>query len=299
MSNYNQNKYLIIVGTNKAGTTSLFKYLSDHPQVAGAYVKQTGFFLDKNYKMAQTHFIHHFDDDPSKYDTYFENITLNTKYKLEASPDYMYSENTPRRLNRFFDENRQVILIFILRNPVDRFLSWYSYAKQIGLVGQDVTLHQFIQMNNDKNKSRAHEHMCFNALETGRYQKYIDRFKKFEFPTYIFDYEKLTANPQKFLMGVAEELSIDSSFYIGYDFKILNATKKVKNTTINNLYIKIKKTYYTSLYRIPAFNKLFSPLLSVVAGLYRSYNLSEKPKEQTDEASLRFLKQYYQEIDRK
>ena len=36
--------YLLIAGVNKAGTTSVFQYLSSHPDVCGSAVKETKFF---------------------------------------------------------------------------------------------------------------------------------------------------------------------------------------------------------------------------------------------------------------
>ena len=37
--------FLVMVGTYRSGTTSLFRYLSDHPQVAPSSLKETGYFL--------------------------------------------------------------------------------------------------------------------------------------------------------------------------------------------------------------------------------------------------------------
>ena len=44
-------RYLIIGGTTKAGTTSLHAYLSDHPQVCASSIKETRFFLDRDYPL--------------------------------------------------------------------------------------------------------------------------------------------------------------------------------------------------------------------------------------------------------
>lgn len=46
--------YLIIGGTTKAGTTSIFRYLSAHPDVCASSLKETRFFLDKDYPLPST-----------------------------------------------------------------------------------------------------------------------------------------------------------------------------------------------------------------------------------------------------
>src|SRR5205085_1010868 len=40
--------FLVLVGTYRSGTTSLFRYLSEHPQVAASSLKETGYFLPVN-----------------------------------------------------------------------------------------------------------------------------------------------------------------------------------------------------------------------------------------------------------
>lgn len=37
--------YVLIIGAMKAGTTSLYRYLEQHPKVSGAVVKEPEFFL--------------------------------------------------------------------------------------------------------------------------------------------------------------------------------------------------------------------------------------------------------------
>lgn len=48
------HQYLIIGGTPKAGTTSLYKWLSDHPDVCPSSLKETRFFLDWDYPLSSS-----------------------------------------------------------------------------------------------------------------------------------------------------------------------------------------------------------------------------------------------------
>ncbi|MCP5333794.1 MAG: hypothetical protein H7A13_10650, partial [Pseudomonadales bacterium] len=42
---------LIIAGAPKCGTTSLFDYLVQHPQVGGSSVKETCYVMDRGYPL--------------------------------------------------------------------------------------------------------------------------------------------------------------------------------------------------------------------------------------------------------
>jgi len=48
---FNNREFLIIGGTSKAGTTSLYTYLADHPQICPSALKETRFFLDSDYPL--------------------------------------------------------------------------------------------------------------------------------------------------------------------------------------------------------------------------------------------------------
>ena len=53
----------LIVGAQKAGTTSMFHYLNQHPQIIGAYNKEVGFFSrDENYKKGNKWYRQFFKD---------------------------------------------------------------------------------------------------------------------------------------------------------------------------------------------------------------------------------------------
>lgn len=101
----------LIVGAARAGTTSLYYYLKQHPDVFMSPKKEIDFFdVDKN-----------FEKGLDWYERYFEGYT-GQKAIGEASPLYMYLEKVPKRIAKVIPD---VKLIFILRNPVDRAYSHY------------------------------------------------------------------------------------------------------------------------------------------------------------------------------
>ncbi|EKU99908.1 sulfotransferase domain protein [Leptolyngbya sp. PCC 7375] len=123
------SKISIIIGTQKGGTSSLFNYLSQHPQVSNSKMKETDFFL-KDAKWC-------------KGIDYYENLyawDLNKHLTaLEASPNYTRSLNNVRKvIQRMKTVDIRYKFIYILRDPVQKIESMRKqgiyqgwYAKQL------------------------------------------------------------------------------------------------------------------------------------------------------------------------
>ncbi|MEW6715877.1 MAG: hypothetical protein AB1345_00005, partial [Chloroflexota bacterium] len=94
ISSEDEKRFLIIAGTTRAGTTSLFKYLSDHPDVCAASVKETGFFLDADYPNPPPT-KYRAEDGLSRYESYFSSCP-EKPVRLEATPGYLYSPGAPQ-----------------------------------------------------------------------------------------------------------------------------------------------------------------------------------------------------------
>lgn len=102
----------IIIGAQKGGTTSLFDYLAQHPDMSLAKRKEIHFF-DKNYRKGLNF-----------YKNYFP-LNWQGKEKLtgEATPYYLFHPLVAERMSQHLPK---VKLIVLLRNPVDRAFSHYQ-----------------------------------------------------------------------------------------------------------------------------------------------------------------------------
>ncbi|MGZ9225178.1 MAG: sulfotransferase family protein [Anaerolineales bacterium] len=115
----------IIIGAQKAGTTSLHAYLSQHPQFLKPYEKEVHFFdggLDPdldNYKKGQAWYRAHFP--------FRRNGSASRVF--EASPLYIFNPLVP---DRMFDLLPEVKIVAILRHPTERAISHYFHEKQRG-----------------------------------------------------------------------------------------------------------------------------------------------------------------------
>jgi Sulfotransferase domain len=111
----------LIIGAQRCGTTSLYRYLLAHPQVRPAYPSKGA---------------HYFDKHPGKslgwYRAHFPAADGTSWVTGEASPYYMFHPLVPGRAARALPD---VKLIAMLRDPVERAYSHYQQEYARGFEG--------------------------------------------------------------------------------------------------------------------------------------------------------------------
>lgn len=107
----------IIIGAQKAGTTSLATYLFRHPDVVAPVRKEIHYFDSPE-----------FGHGPNWYRAHFR-LRRPSAITGEASPYYLTHPHTPRRVHELIPHAKLVVM---LRNPVDRALSHYQHQVRHG-----------------------------------------------------------------------------------------------------------------------------------------------------------------------
>jgi len=107
----------IIAGVNKAGTTSLFVSLSEHPDVAPSAIKETRYFLPARYGEPL--------EPEQTWDGYFGGS--DAPVRLEATPSYFYGGAAVANAMTCTLANPRIVLV--LREPVARAISFFEYQK--------------------------------------------------------------------------------------------------------------------------------------------------------------------------
>lgn len=102
----------LIIGVQKGGTTSLYQYLLQHPQILGAATKEVHFF-DLQWNQGTDWYLSQFPAGE-----------LANCLTGEASPYYIFHPLVAQRVWSF-DPTLKIIVL--LRNPVDRALSHYHH----------------------------------------------------------------------------------------------------------------------------------------------------------------------------
>lgn len=121
-----------IVGAAKSGTTAIYHYIKQHPEIFMSPVKEPNFFaLDGKQARfdgpGDNDYINSFSiHSLEKYKSLFDNAT-NAISVGEASPSYLYSPIAPKNIYKCIPQAK---IIIILRNPVDRAYSQYRHFRR-------------------------------------------------------------------------------------------------------------------------------------------------------------------------
>lgn len=100
----------LVLGFIKCGTTSIYGYLSTHPQILPAVTKELHYLTDSPVQ------------DIDYYLSHFPAISDDNYLTGEATPAYINSPSTAKKVRSWFPN---IKIIIILRNPVEHTLSFY------------------------------------------------------------------------------------------------------------------------------------------------------------------------------
>lgn len=116
----------VIIGAQKAGTSSIYRWLKEHPQVI-AHAKEIGYF-SRHYERGPDWYRSHFPTEWRR--TNFIAEHGRPLFTGEATPEYLLDPRAPRRMAELIPE---VKLIASLRNPVDRAYSQFQMNRREGI----------------------------------------------------------------------------------------------------------------------------------------------------------------------
>ncbi len=112
-----------LVGAAKAGTISIYEYLSQHPEIFFPCIKEPHFFTQARPSRQQRFFVHAISDR-AEYARLFERACGFATIG-DASPSYLWHPEVPCRIRAQVPDARIAI---ILRDPVERAYSHYLAA---------------------------------------------------------------------------------------------------------------------------------------------------------------------------
>ena len=274
---------VIIGGTEKSGTTSIFSYLSSHPEVSASGVKETDYFRRaiSDIGSAREQYLEHFPDKNGE------------RIFLEASPGYLgLSETVYPQIKKVLSDVKH---IFLLRHPVDRFVSSYKFHKSKYNLPENLAFSEYVNLCLDYHAGKISIEESgigkwfLDVLPAGLYSKNLsnvfDSFSRDDVKVYFFD--ELNESPKSVLMSISNFIGIDSGFYSDFTFEKKNVTFFAKNKFFHKFAMNINS------YFEPFFLK-FPNLKSTLLSLYKRLNAdSRKSSDEIDESSLLLLNKFY------
>jgi len=193
----------IVAGVNKAGTTSLFVSLSTHPEVAGATVKETRYFLPARWGQRL--------EPVDVYESAFAAAPTTTPVRLEATPSYFYGgEPVIDAMRSVCGEDLRVMVV--LREPVARFWSFFTFQKARLRIPDELSVEDYLAHADTLSDEdfRVAEHERWFAFRGGCYADWLPAWHSaFGARLQIVFFEDLMAEPARVLRATAEFLGID------------------------------------------------------------------------------------------
>ena len=274
---------LIIAGTNKAGTTSIFRYLAAHPQTCASSIKEPRFFSHHPDPLAL--------DSLVEYAGYFQRCTADDSIIFEASPQYLAGGITVAR--KILQVIPDVRLAFILRDPVDRLMSFYkSYVGQDRCIVRDLSLESFVDRalagdGLSEEDLRPEDAQLQRELYRGNYYprlvEYLSVFRREKILILFFD--ELIVNPRSVMCRLSEFAALDSEFYSNFNFTVENKTRNYRSAVLN------RRVHDLNLTLEPIFNRM--PVLR--RALRRIYTMinERRQDDNVDTLAIARLRTYY------
>lgn len=277
MTHDNIKPNVILIGAQKCGTTSLYNWIAQHPEVYGhPGMKDYNFFAkDELYEGLGI-------------DWFKKQFKTKSKIVLHGSVTYAYFQKAAPRIHNF---NPNVKIIMVVRNPAERARSAFYDLIKIGQVDK-TSFEKIIAESQEiiyKGKSQLEDSFMLNVLEQGDYFSQINEYSKYFSAKQIklISFEGLTDNPSDTMKDVFKFLGVADTFLP--NFKRINESGEPRS----KLFLKVIQSI-----KIPTRIKRFLPVASITKfKVYLIRGLNSKPikKDPMNPETRDFLNSFYKE----
>jgi hypothetical protein len=210
----------LIIGAAKAGTTSLYHYLRQHPDVYMSPVKEPAYYASAGAEASRRDGVL----TRTAYERLFDAATTE-RARGEASPQYLNDEAAPDRIAADLPDVR---LIVSLRNPVDRAYS--SYLGRLAGGTERRTLDEAL---------RRGTYYFDSSLYHAPLTRYFTRFDRARIQVLLFD--DLVADARATVQQVCDFLGIERDFAFDASARYGSA-RAPRSPAVNALFWTITQT---------------------------------------------------------
>lgn len=203
----------LIIGGQRCGTSSLYKYLGAHPQIVPSLRKETRYF-SVEYERGTDWYKAHFPMTAAMAGLARLRGSSRT---FEATPDYLLDPRTPSRVATTLPDSK---FIAILRDPVARAYSHWQHMRRLGI--ETLSFEDAVALESDRIGSELQEirdgnagqfksFFRFSYIARGCYAEQLERwlstFSGSQF--LILDAEELYTRPDEALHSICHFLGIE------------------------------------------------------------------------------------------
>lgn len=210
----------LCIGAQKSGTTWLYKMLTIHPEVEFPVRKEIHFW-DKFYSKGLDWYLNLFEK-------------LTAKVSGDITP--AYSILPKRKIKEIYELNKDIPIILIIRNPIERAWSQtLMHIKGNNLDYDTLDRSWFIDIFNQD-----------GVIKRGDYAEIIKNWSAI-FPKeqiLLVNYDEIKNNPKTVLKNIANHIGIDTDFFDTCDENIF------KEKVFANDKRDLPKEYFSVLHQI-------------------------------------------------
>lgn len=276
--------HFIIGGTEKAGTTSIFSYLSTHPEVCGSFVKETDFFRNDCTGESEI--------DLKNYSNFFSKCDSNARVKMEASPGYLAAGvDVVKNMYTLVPDAK---ILFILRSPIDRLYSSYSFHVSKLNIDESISFEDYVRkcISYDANEKTAEElgigDWYLKAFRAGDYYHHLKEYYSIfsESQIKIVLYEDLKNDVLGLMQSICEFIDVSPDYFDKYEFNKVNVTFSSKNKFVHKFAMLFNEKTEGFLRQRPGLKRR-------LVGLYKKFNQSREGYDPMTDVSRKLLIEQY------
>jgi Sulfotransferase domain len=225
---------LVIAGVAKAGTTSLFRYLAQHPEIGASSVKEARYFTALRYGEPLA--------PVTEYAALFAHCA-DRRYRMEATPGYYPGGAVVARGMADLLPDSRVVVLF--RDPVQRCWSWYRFVRSTTRIPHDMTFPAYLARCMELHRDgidHLRSNQPFWGLGGGCYDSWIDDWLEVFGPRLHLEFfENLVTEPQAVTERVSEWLGVDTEPCGRFAYHVENRTVQYKNRGLQRLALSLNR----------------------------------------------------------
>lgn len=280
-----------IAGAPRCGTTALYQYLNQHPQIFMSEVKELNYFAHDFPHVQKISF-----KSKEDYLNVFSQANSNHLAIGEASPFYLYSKVAFSNM-RSFNPNARIILS--LRNPIDFVQSFHQL--NLSLLREDqkdlrkAWALQKQRLSGNKIPKSCRQPELIQYGELGLFGKYVEKLLEI-FPRHqvlIIIFEDFRKGPQTIYEEILRFINVRSDGR--QEFPPVNASFENRSKLMATLFHPPQFVYQPFMKFISLFGVNFMKGVSVVYNRIEKLNVTQAKKEPLDPQFRQELQDFFKQ----
>jgi hypothetical protein len=224
---------LIVLGTPKSGTSSLYRWLAAHPEIGSGSTKELRFLMDPEEPLARPN--GYAVTGLEGYAGWFPRRAETTKsYWLDVSPTYYYQKCA---LEVIGELEEKPFLGLMFRRPGQRIYSFFQFAKHnANVLPPGMEFEAFLEaIEQGPGGPLKGKPSLYNLYDHADYAKYAEMWLE-RAPRermFFLTFDELRSDPRAVMQKLCSQLGLDSGFYESYGFPQENRSFEVRNPKLH------------------------------------------------------------------